>query len=414
MSLFFLSSALYLVGDLLIVMNDAHLIISPATTEFKPSTRQPLILTPYVKDGKIQEGQKAAQVHGIMDNVESYSGYFTVNTTFSRNLFFWYFPAEENPATSPVKIWLQGGPGASSMFGLLMEHGPFQLASNGSLIMRPYRWTRNHHVIYIDSPAGTGFSFPDPGNRPVDEQEISTDLHNFLQQFFQLFPDISGNNFYVAGESYAGYMVPSTAYAIHNNKPSAKVKINLKGLLIGDGIVNLQWGPSSDFCKQIGLPFFACEAYNYVYGSPDLSDIQAFLNKDLIQERIHVGEIPFFAMNDNIFAQVASAGDLHFKLNPILSDLLQHYSILYYYGQLDSVCPYPYAEQFISGLNWSGSSEYLKAKRVHWNVEGDLAGYIRTGGNLSLALVRNAGHMVPSDQPKWCLDLVTRFTNKPL
>ena len=57
-------------------------------------------------------------------DVESYSGFLTVDAPNNGNMFFWFFPAEESPETAPVVIWLQGGPGGSSMFGALKLHGP--------------------------------------------------------------------------------------------------------------------------------------------------------------------------------------------------------------------------------------------------------------------------------------------------
>ena len=75
-------------------------------------------------------------------------------------MFFWFFPAAENPDTAPVVIWLQGGPGGSSMFGLLKLHGPLLSGDdeNGNFGVRdnPYSWHRKHNIIYIDNPVGAG------------------------------------------------------------------------------------------------------------------------------------------------------------------------------------------------------------------------------------------------------------------
>jgi hypothetical protein len=51
---------------------------------------------------------------------------------------------------------LQGGPGASSLFGLFTENGPFSVNSKYYLKLRKYSWTKTHSVIYIDNPVGTG------------------------------------------------------------------------------------------------------------------------------------------------------------------------------------------------------------------------------------------------------------------
>ena len=51
------------------------------------------------------------------------TGFFTVNATTGSNMYFWFFPAQSGDANAPVVVWLQGGPGASSLFGLFGEIG---------------------------------------------------------------------------------------------------------------------------------------------------------------------------------------------------------------------------------------------------------------------------------------------------
>ena len=87
-------------------------------------------------------------------------------------------------------IWLQGGPGGSSLFGMLEIHGPFQARFDGNgnvhAEVNPYAWTKEANVIYIDNPVGAGFSYSD--KLPSTEEEVENDLYEFLIQWFQLFP----------------------------------------------------------------------------------------------------------------------------------------------------------------------------------------------------------------------------------
>src|SRR5690606_25173397 len=99
--------------------------------------------------------------------VKSYSGFFTVNKTHNSNLFFWFFPAlvseaklSDAPSTPlsavsspksgktdvPVLLWLQGGPGASSLYGLFVENGPLKVNKDGSVEMRNYTWNKDFAV----------------------------------------------------------------------------------------------------------------------------------------------------------------------------------------------------------------------------------------------------------------------------
>lgn len=65
-------------------------------------------------------------------------------------------------------------------------------------------------------------------------------------------------------------------------------------------------------------------------------------------------------------------------------------------------------------LNWKRADDYKKAGRSIWYVEDEIAGYSKTAGNFTELLVRNAGHLVPTDQPKWALDMFNRFIfNQP-
>ena len=48
-----------------------------------------------------------------------------MNETHNNSLFFWFFPAKNKPKDAPLVLWLQGGPGWPTMYGLFKEHGPF-------------------------------------------------------------------------------------------------------------------------------------------------------------------------------------------------------------------------------------------------------------------------------------------------
>lgn len=106
-----------------------------------------MILTPLIQEGKVKEAKRAARVdskHFL--GFKSYSGFLTVNETYNSNLFFWYFPVLNKPVNaSPWIIWLQGGPGASSMTGLFDEMGPFTVINE--TLKRKYKTYLR--IIYI-------------------------------------------------------------------------------------------------------------------------------------------------------------------------------------------------------------------------------------------------------------------------
>lgn len=172
---------------------------------------QPVFLTPLIRANQIRDAQSAAFVNDseILQFAESYAGYLTVNETYDSNLFFWYFKAKVNPESAPLVLWLQGGPGASSLFGLFTENGPFSVSKKLKLVKRQYSWHLNHHLIYIDNPVGrfwtplivlnsfvmiyfctgTGFSFTkNDAGYSTDEVEVGANLYEALVQFLELFP----------------------------------------------------------------------------------------------------------------------------------------------------------------------------------------------------------------------------------
>jgi vitellogenic carboxypeptidase-like protein len=188
---------------------------------------------------------------------ESYSGYLTVNKQFNSNMFFWFFPAQNSHLSStPLLLWLQGGPGSSSLFGLFTEIGPIYIDGNENIQLRNTSWNKNYHLLFIDNPVGTGFSFTDDSQGYAQSQDdVARDLYSALTQFFQIFSEYATNPFYVTGESYAGKYVPSITYRIHveNQNPRVKVRINLKGMTIGNGLCDpLNQNNYGDFLYQVG------------------------------------------------------------------------------------------------------------------------------------------------------------------
>ncbi|KAJ1950619.1 hypothetical protein EC988_004323 [Linderina pennispora] len=103
---------------------------------------------------------------------ESYAGHITVRqftpdggaeNSGTAKLFYWYFPAiapkVEKP---PLALWIQGGPGSSSMIGLFTEMGPLELTDDGQFTRRNITWANEYNFLVVDQPVGTGFSSVQP------------------------------------------------------------------------------------------------------------------------------------------------------------------------------------------------------------------------------------------------------------
>ncbi|KAF8433226.1 alpha/beta-hydrolase [Boletus edulis BED1] len=151
-------------------------------------------------------------------------------------LFFWAFEASDGSFTAdcdePWGIWLNGGPGGSSLFGLLFENGPIHILSDYSVVENQYAWSTVSDHVWIDQPVGTGFSTVDPNGLVPDEDQVATDFMGFLENFVRVFPNLARRPLHLSGESYAGMYIPyiAKAYFEMDNPP-----VNLAGIAIGDG-----------------------------------------------------------------------------------------------------------------------------------------------------------------------------------
>ncbi|XP_063388594.1 venom serine carboxypeptidase-like [Cydia fagiglandana] len=370
---------------------------------------EPLFLTPLLEKGDIKKARHLARVN-LNDSlpIESYTGFFTVNKAYDSNQFFWYFPSMfPDKDQAPVLVWLQGGPGASSLFGLFCENGPIT-EQNGQFLPRHYHWALNHHVIYIDNPVGVGFSFTnDTNGYCTDETQVGEQLYSTITQFFQLFPELQKNDFFITGESYAGKYVPAFAHTIHKKNSNAKTKINLKGLIIGGAYINP--GSQNNFRldsehKTNSKKLEKCDPLQ-----EDGDKYVAVLNKIEVRKAIHVGTLSYHEFNNKVFQYLSK--DIPRSMAPWLSELLDHYPVTLYGGEDDHIVSYAGIVDFLRNhFNFTGEDEYKSAKRYSWRVDGELAGCVRSARLLRDVYVLKATHYVPADQPKRAWDLITRLT----
>ncbi|KAI2612651.1 alpha/beta-hydrolase [Hypoxylon fragiforme] len=135
-----------------------------------------------------------------------------IDISEEKSLFFWFFESRHEPSTDPVVVWLNGGPGGSSLMGLFSEIGPcLTNQDNNDTILNKHSWTNFASVLFIDQPAGVGFSKINNGTTggPDNEVEVAQDLNIFLHSFFtEVFPGFAHQPFHIAGESFGGTYVP--------------------------------------------------------------------------------------------------------------------------------------------------------------------------------------------------------------
>ena len=180
----------------------------------------------------------------------TYSGF--VDASETKRLHYVFAESLDSPTTDPVLIWFNGGPGCSSMLGFMQENGP-RVINDGEdyLIENEYGWNTRANVLWLESPAGVGWSYATDGDYKTNDDQQSIDALAALQSWFVKFPEFKTNELYVSGESYAGIYVPYLAYQIDlNNRKAAYTpsieSINLKGFMVGNGCTLWETDDSAD------------------------------------------------------------------------------------------------------------------------------------------------------------------------
>ena len=173
-----------------------------------------------------------------------YSGYLPVGNTSGAGLGFlhyWLIESEGAPETDPLVMWLNGGPGSSSLIGLLNENGQVKVSDESldggdgppRVFYNPFSWSQKANVLYLEQPKGVGYSYCVNGAQDCHNSDanVGPDVHDFLLAFFEGFPEYAERDFYITGESYGGTYIPLIMDAIDK----AGVLTNLKGAAIGNG-----------------------------------------------------------------------------------------------------------------------------------------------------------------------------------
>nr|OQO17041.1 hypothetical protein B0A51_15064 [Rachicladosporium sp. CCFEE 5018] len=146
---------------------------------------------------------------------ESYAGLMPIGGSNSSEMYFWFVPSANELAGDEIVIWLNGGPGCSSLEGFLQENGPV-LWQYGTYkpVRNNWAWSNLTNMVWVEQPAGTGFG-KRVGPKPTNEIEVAAEFMGFWKNFVDTF-SLQGRKVYITGESYAGYYVPYIADAFHN------------------------------------------------------------------------------------------------------------------------------------------------------------------------------------------------------
>lgn len=173
---------------------------------------------------------------------EQFSGYVTVNEVAGRALFYWLTEAVSDPLYKPLVVWLNGGPGCSSIaYGASEEIGPFRINSSASgLHLNKFSWNQIANLLFLETPAGVGFSYSNKSSDLFNTGDCRTakDSLKFLIRWMHRFPRYKQREIYITGESYAGHYVPQLAREILAYNSKSKHPLNLKGIMVGNAVTD--------------------------------------------------------------------------------------------------------------------------------------------------------------------------------
>eukprot|EP00638_Chattonella_subsalsa_P003430 CAMPEP_0117757314 /NCGR_PEP_ID=MMETSP0947-20121206/14652_1 /TAXON_ID=44440 /ORGANISM="Chattonella subsalsa, Strain CCMP2191" /LENGTH=455 /DNA_ID=CAMNT_0005577173 /DNA_START=124 /DNA_END=1491 /DNA_ORIENTATION=- len=415
---------------------------------------------------------EASNVEDLCDpDVGQLSGYFKIQGSSNKNYFFWFFESRNEPSTDPVIVWLTGGPGCSSILALLAENGPCTVSSDGtSTEFNPFSWNSNANIMWVDQPAGVGFSYGDSEDYDHNENEVGLDMYHFLKEFFLTYPQYASQDFYVFGESYGGHYVPAVSNRIFEENKNDDHPINLKGIGIGNGLTNplVQFeyyaemamnntygvkalseheykvmkeetpkclkmieacqaitstcGIAQQYCDMVTLLPYQRTGLN-VYdirvpcGEADLcydfSHISKFLQLESTLQALGVSDdsATWEECNNQVNRDFSKdwMKNFHSNLVPMLESGIE---VLIYAGDCDYICNWMGNKAWTLELGWEGKEAFNAASDVDWMVNGAKAGVVRSSGGLTFLQVFEAGHMVPMDQPEAALELLQTFITK--
>ncbi|KAH7488162.1 Pheromone-processing carboxypeptidase KEX1 [Phytophthora ramorum] len=183
-------------------------------------------------------------------------------------IFYWHFQAARDPDKAPLIIWLNGGPGCSSIQGLFLGNSPFKLVDESTIGKNEHSWHEFANLLFVDQPVGTGMSYTRGNDYRSDEGAVADDFYQFLTKFLQRHTEYLSDSgggakrsrpVYMFGESHAGRWIPEFSEHIlqQNSDPNNQIKIDLEGVGIGNGWVHprIQY-EYSDYAHGLGLLTF--------------------------------------------------------------------------------------------------------------------------------------------------------------
>jgi cathepsin A (carboxypeptidase C) len=406
---------------------------------------------------------------GVDPGVKQYSGYLDDNEN-DKHLFYWFFESRNDPKNDPVVLWLNGGPGCSSLTGLFLELGPSRINEKLQIVHNPYSWNDNASVIFLDQPVNVGYSYS--SSSVSNTVAAGKDVYALLTLFFEKFPEYSHQDFHIAGESYAGHYIPVFTSEILAHK---KRNINIKSVLIGNGLTDgytqyeyyrpmacgkggwpavldeqscqamdnalprcqslIQscydsesvWScvPASIYCNNAMLGPYQRTGQNVydVRGKckdssnlcyPELGWISKWLNDKSVMKALGVEVDGYDSCNFDINRNFLFQGDWMQPFHRLVPGIIEQIPVLIYAGDADFICNWLGNKAWAEALEYPDHKKFAAAEMEDLRLDGKgrKIGEVKSHGNFTFMRIYAGGHMVPLDQPEASLEFFNRWLAK--
>ncbi|OQS03415.1 serine protease family S10 [Thraustotheca clavata] len=390
-----------------------------------------------------------------------------------QKMFYWLVESQTTPSSDPLVLWLNGGPGCSSLGGFFTELGPFVVDSELKVKRNPYGWNRKANVVFLESPAGVGFSGPLLNGTNYNDDFTTARVYEFLEQFLKLYPAYAKRDFYITGESYAGMYIPWLANALVT-KPIPN--LSLKGFAIGNAYTDTEIDDTSVIDYYYNHAMISVEAYKAINaGCTSRNVTHACMNNatscpsqcgkplnealDSIQdnaldpyyiygdvcyllEGATQKELNIRSMNRGVYGPCRDVYTQDYLRLPQVQEAI-HVESGYvnwtdcnddvsniYHGSNSSLPKYPailaaglnvliYSGDADTVVNFLGTQRWITSEGLNLKVQDkwkawfgpdkQLAGYTERYTNLTFTTIKGAGHMVPSVRPLHALHMFECF-----
>ncbi|KAJ1948257.1 hypothetical protein EC988_005250 [Linderina pennispora] len=396
-------------------------------------------------------------------SVQQSSGYISVSSR-TKHLFYWFFESRApSHSNTPVILWLNGGPGCSSMTGLLTGIGPCRVTSDGhGTTWNPFGWNKDAHLLFLDQPANSGYSY---GANVTSTWDAASDVAEFLQTFYQKFPQYRGP-LHVMGESYAAHYVPAIAAQLLLD---SNTYTPLTSIAVGNGLFDIarqfaflpQMACNSTYATQLSdAQCLQMQDANKLFmsvlkthqNSPNVSSVEdatraaynilqpyedaggnpydvrrkcvggalcdPYLDAvdtyaDQLWVRLNIGIPPskeFEVCNADIKSAFIESGDELINTARLIPGILRAgVRVLNYAGDADLICNWYGNKAVMEEVEWEGREGFKRTPDVVWTVGGEAAGEARSFGGLTFLRVFEAGHMVALDKAQAALAMVSEW-----